>query len=264
MPAASAYKPEQRIFALFVGRSGDGKSVAAASFPRPLFNLDFDMRFGGIAAAIKQGIITDKDMTYQQFPPRNGLALLNKQLDQFAVDVFGGKFPYKTVQTDSLTNLARLCMNVARKETKGQMIGATRMPGPTDYRYESTAVHDYFDFMRTFPSNILVTAHSLDRYGRPEPELDNQGNVINAYEPAEVVGEKLAVRDNLGETVLTYFDNVWKFSRQTDGKHIRFFVEFASDLAKNSFGIMPGKHDITNKNFYNFLMEKVGAVPAAA
>lgn len=252
MPLASQYKPEQRIFALLVGRSGDGKSVAAASFPRPLFNLDFDMRFGGVASAIRQGIILDTDMEYQQFPPRSGIIELNKRLEQFEIERVSRHWKYATVQTDSLTNLARLFLNVSRAEQKGMVVAKHRLSGPGDYKFESSATHDYFDFMRTFPCNILCTAHIVDRYGRPENQPDE-----DRYQPAEIIGEKLVVRDNLGESVLTYFDNVWRFSREQKGNHIEYFVEFATDLAKNSFGIPPGKHNITNKNFYNYLMEVI-------
>jgi hypothetical protein len=32
-------------------------------------------------------------------------------------------------------------------------------------------------------------------------------------------------------------------------------VEFATDIAKNSFGIGVGQHDITGKNFYELLTQ---------
>ncbi|MEK6878919.1 MAG: hypothetical protein AABY22_04890, partial [Nanoarchaeota archaeon] len=50
------------IFALFIGRSKSGKSAAAASFPKPFKELDFDLRANGIKNAIQQGWLSGDDI----------------------------------------------------------------------------------------------------------------------------------------------------------------------------------------------------------
>lgn len=249
MPKASDYIPEQRLFAMFVGRSGDGKSVAAAGFPRPYHQLDFDFRFGGVAAAIKQGLITSEDITYQQFLPRGGWDPVDKHLMQFENDRITGNFKLKTLEVASVGSLARLLVVSSHKLQGGKMMGSLRISGPGDYNMESNGTHQVFDYLRSWPCNIICSAHMVDKYGKLDKSKE--------YSESGVIGEKLAVRDNLGENILTYFDNVFRFSRDLEGNQIKFYVEFATDLAKNTFGIPPGRFDITNKNFYIVFQELV-------
>lgn len=249
MPSASAYKPEQRFFALFIGRSGDGKSLAADSFPRPLLDLDFDFRFRGVVNGARQGIVNLDLMDYHQFNPRGGWGPVEDKLNQFEMTrMSSGTIPYKTITVNSLTSLTRLFVNASHQAQGGRTIGKLRVSGPADFNFEATATHQTFDFFRSWPCNVIATAHIIDKYGKPPKEFDKDGNWTNQYVSSEVIGEKLSIRDNLGENVLSYFDDVYRFSRD-DGK---YYVEFATDIAKNSYGIPPGKHDITNKNFYDF------------
>ena len=95
------------------------------------------------------------------------------------------------------------------------------------------------------PCNVICSAHTIDKYGKVDPS--------DPYSPNEVKGEKLTVRDQLGESVQAYFDNVFRFSRDQGNNKLYYRVEFATDLAKNAFGIGPGQHDITNKNFHSYL-----------
>ncbi len=247
MPNASDYKPDKRFFGLFASRSGDGKSTAAASFPGPVLDLDFDFRFAGIAGAIKNGLYTADGISYEQFNPRGGwepIHNMNLQWDQWRMS---GTFPYKTIIVDSLTSLTRLIVLASHKEQKGKMIGKLRVSGPGDFNFEAAGTHQFFDYLRTMPANIICNAHIIDRYGKPK----NAGE----YAPSEIIGEKLSIRDNLGENVQTYFDNVFRFSREVVNGETKYYVNFATDLAKNSYGIKPGEHDITGKNFYQYFTE---------
>lgn len=250
MPKASDYIPEQRLFAMFVSRSGDGKSTAAANFPKPFHQLDFDFRFGGVAAAIKQGLVTEAEaITYQQFLPRGGWDPVDKHLMQFENDRITGNFKLKTLEVASLGSLARLLTVSSHKLQSGKMMGSLRISGPGDYNMEASGTHQVFDYLRSWPCNVICSAHMVDKYGK----LDK----TKEYSESGIVGEKLAVRDNLGENVLTYFDNVFRFSRDLEGNVIKYYVEFATDLAKNTFGIPPGRVEITGKNFYNVFQELI-------
>lgn len=247
MPKASDYKPETRFIGMFVGDSGCGKSAAAMSFPGPKLDLDFDLRFAGIADMIKQGIINGDDAEYEQFPPVKGLDKLNNLLMQWDMQRKSGTFPYKTISVSSLGALTRVIMNEAHILTKGKMIGKYRISGGGDYNFEAQLTHQTFDYLRMYPCNLICNAHIVPKFGKAPG--------ANEYAQAEVIGEKLAVTGNLGVNVLTYFDNVFRFSREEVNGKMKYYVEFATDLAKNTYGIDPGKHDITGKNFYNYLQE---------
>lgn len=245
MPRAEDYQPDTRIFSLFCGRSGDGKSTAAASFPRPLLDLDFDFRYAGIDGAIKQGIYDNNGIEYQQFNPRGGWDPIEQMTLQWDIYRKSGNFQYKTIIVDSLTSLTRLIVIASHMSQPGKNIGKLRVSGPGDFNFESHGTHQFFDYLRVLPCHILCSAHIIDKYGK----LDKG----NQYSETGIVGEKLSIRDNLGENVLTYFDNVYRFSREVVNGETKYYVDFATDLAKNSHGIKPGKHDITGVHFYNYL-----------
>ncbi len=258
MPEAERYIGDQRIFAMHVGRSGDGKSVAAASYldapgDGTVIDLDFDYRFGGIKSAIDQKIIEGKGIEFEQFNPRKGWDPVDKWLTQaeiYQTDYMRtGKFRYKAVICDSLTSLTRLLVVGSHALQGGRKLGQLRISGPGDFNFEANGTHQFFDFLRTFPCHVICSAHLIDKYGKLKPNEE--------YSEKGVVGEKLSVRDNLGENVLTYFDNVFRFSREVKGNKTFYYVEFATDLAKNSFGIPPGLHDITGKRFYPYLQELI-------
>lgn len=257
MPAGTDYKPDLRVFALFVGRSGDGKSVAADGFPGKILDLDFDYRFRGVANGGRLGLLDLKQIDYEQFNPRGGWDAVDKRLVAIDHARLAGQFNYKTVTINSLTSLARLFVNASHNLQGGRKLGSLRISGPADFNFEATAMHQVFDFLRIWPCNIIATAHVIDRYGKPPKEFDKDGNWINQYEGNVVVGEKLSLRDNLGENVMSYFDDIYRFSREDTGSELKYYVQFAGDIARNSYGIPPGKHDITGKNFYQYLTNLV-------
>lgn len=256
MPSLDSYlakpKSEQKFFGLFVGRSGDGKSVAAASFPRPMMILDFDFRIQGVAGGATNKCYENlTGIDYDQFNARTkaGYEKFDSLLVSWDQQRQSGSFPYKTVVIDSLFSMARVFIAASHALQKGKTIGTLRMSGPGDYGFEVSATHQVFDFLRMLPCHVIASAHIIDKYGKIDKD--------DPYSPNEVKGEKLTVRDQLGESVQAYFDNVFRFSRDVANNKLYYRVEFATDLAKNAYGIGPGTHDITNKNFYNYLQEKI-------
>ncbi len=243
-------KPQENFFGLFVGRSGDGKSVAEASFPRPLLVQDFDFRVDGIIGGISAGCLKDiSGIEYDQYNARDGKGfdLFNSKLEQLEIARKSGNFPFKTVNIDSLYSMCRILIVASHSLQSGKKIGNLRMSGPGDYGFEVSGAHQIFDFLRMLPCNVICSAHIIDKYGK----LDR----TKEYSESGVVGEKLTVRDQLGESILAYFSNVFRFSREVVNNKLRFYVEFSTDLAKNSYGIGAGRYDITNKNFYELFLK---------
>lgn len=255
MPNLSDHKREDRFFGLFIGESGDGKSGQAATYPGPYHEIDCDQRIGGIAGMADKGIVDVKNVSYQQFPRNGGWLPIDKHFTQLLGYRLQArqniiKFPYGTIGLGSITSLARILLNMGREELQAKKVGGLRLSFPGDYKVESSGVHQVIDWLKDMPCNVICTAHIMDRWGKDKAD-------DNDYAPRVVIGEKLNLTDQLSSSIVSEFDDVYKFSRELIGKEIRYFVEFATDLAKNSYGIPPGKHDITNKKFYPFFQELV-------
>ena len=239
-------KKKRYLFALFVGRSGSGKSAAAASWltdksEKKFLEMDFDLRGEGILDYADTGIIDSSRIEIKEFLPQGGWIPIQTYLELLKSQTITGMFPYETMGVGSLTGMTRIYIILSHTLQESRTIGGLRLSGPADYNFEANATHQTFDYLRGFPCNLICTAHIVDKWGKSTGAGD--------YAPASVIGEKLSIRDNLGENVQTYFNNVWRFSKDIINGELKFFVEFSTSLAKNTYGLPPGKFDITNKNF---------------
>ncbi len=129
------------------------------------------------------------------------------------------------------------------------------MAGPEEYGYEATGTYAIMAFMRSLPiPNVIVTAHVVDRYGKP---MGANGKV-DSYAESVVIGQKLSLRDKIGANVPSYFDHIFEFDKREVGDSVKYFVRFRSSLARTSFEKLPdGWIDITGKDFYQYLQEKI-------
>lgn len=262
VPNLEDYKPEKKFFALFAGDSGSGKSCAAASFEEPYHEIDTDGRFGGIVGGTKIGVIRNKKITYQQFKRSGGWEPIDKHLQQMIVyriqsDMNQAAFPYKTIGWGSVGSLCRILGALARKELAGKLVGTLRLPAPGDGKVEHAGVHTVIDTLKDLPCSVIMTAHIIDRWGKPE-----SANKEDAYKPNVVIGEKLNLPDNLSSSIQSEFDDVYVFERKVEDGKEKFYVDFCTSMAKNSMGIPPGKFEWTDKNFidvFNKLKEMVGS-----
>jgi hypothetical protein len=109
------------------------------------------------------------------------------------------------------------------------------------------------DQLDILPCNVIVSAHVIDKWGKPDTG-NPKSDMFAANEP---VGEKINLRDQPGEVLLSLFSNVFRFSRKVVSGQMKYFVNFATDMAKNSFNIPPGEHDITGKQFYPYLQDLI-------
>lgn len=211
MPTCDTLTHEKRFMGLFIGRSGSGKTVAEASFPGPQKLYDFDGRINGILGAPWITQEMRKLIDYSYYPPVTGMnqtpnyVKLNQELD-FLLNQ-KGQFPYKTITMDSLTSfsvaLLRDSIPISRA---GRKVGQMDLPGPGDYGFESKGISDVLAYFRSLPvQNVIVSAHTVERYGKLDPS--------NPYSESVPIGEKLSVRDKVGENSLIYFDHVFKFER---------------------------------------------------
>lgn len=274
MPSASSLTPETNFKALFVGPKHGGKTVAACSWrdaekKKKIKVQDFDGRIRGILGA---PWISKEHIDYDAYPPRiagNDKTVyerVNDDLEFLLTDVQKNKSPYETIVCDSATSFCRNLILDAiplthtakgeggREKLVGKRIGTLEMAGPSDYGFESTGFDAYLSFLRSLPMNVIVTGHLVDKYEKPK---DDEGKT-NPYGENVVTGQKLSLRDKIAANCTIYFDHIFEFTRKMSGGKERFYVEFIGDIACTSFtGLTPGKHDITDKNFYEFVMSKV-------
>jgi len=263
MPKIEDYKPEDKIVALFLSRSKDGKSVAAASFPRPYHQFDFDGRFDGVAGACKPpvgtGFLDSEDISFTRMYTHKGFEPFDDELQNLQMmHVQNGRFKYKTIEIASATSFVQALINSSHKLQKGKMIGRLRMSGPGDFNFEVTGMKQLMDYLYGFPCHIIMSAHIIDKYGKGTIINEDGHSAKDTFGANEVVGEKVNLRDNVGEMLLSCFSNVFRFSREVDRDNaMQYYVEFATDVAGNSFGIPPGRFNITNKPFYPFLQDLI-------
>ena len=257
MPSAADLTPENRFFGLFIGPSGSGKTVAEASFPKPMEILDFDGRIRGLRGA---PWIDRSKIEYSFWPPRElGLVdRLNQKLETMELAGRVGQFLPKTLTLDSLTaetfamviQSLSLTHSLGAKDApkSGKYIGRTPMAGPEDYGFEATNTYSILSYLRSISiPNIIVSAHVVDRYGKLDP--------ADKYSESVVIGEKLSIRDKIGENVQIYFDHVFRFWKEDYGDTEKFFVRFRGGLARTSYSELPGGAvDITGKSLYEVMM----------
>ena len=250
---------ETRLFALFIGRSSSGKTVAAASMPKPLEEIDCDLRANGIVNAIQQGWLSAEGINITQFDPFKGYLPLEKHLNVMYTMALSRQLQVKSIDIGSGTSLNRL-LNLSTLNLPANTPGighlnlaGLAMTGPADYKFESQAFHKIIDFLRVLPCNVTMSAHIVDKYGKAlgAKEMD----------PQVIIGEKLTLGTaNLAENILAMFNDVYKFTKKMENGEDRYYVEFCTEIARNSFGIPPGEFDITKKNFWEYFQNLIQSI----
>lgn len=259
MPKLEDLVPEQRFVGLFVGPSGSGKTCAEISFRisgnnNPIEVIDFDGRIGGALGATWITKDHKSLITYNYYPPRDKSFIdkINQKLEAILIAGNVGQVVPQTLILDSLTSETFAALSFSMPLThkageKGKFIGPVQMAGPEDYGVESTVTYSILSFLRSVRvNNIIVSAHVVPTYSKLDPN--------DPYSPSVESGEKLSLRDKISANVGIYFDHVFRFDKRMIGDKEHFYVRFRGDLARTSYPWLPeGEHDITGKNFYEFM-----------
>jgi len=264
MPRGSDYSPETRFIGAFVSESGSGKSAAAASGPKPYHQIDFDGRFDGVWGAFKEngGWLEGFDkVSFDRYYPTAGVDPLIKWLRQAKQQVATMSFPYSKglIELASMTKLIAALRQQGYDNLGGHIkAGELMLPGVSDYKLEVNGINQIYEDLLALKCHLVFSCHIIPKWGRPKPVFNSQGVITNQYAPNEVIGEKMLMRDEIGEAFKSGFSNIFKFERDVINNKLTFFVEFANaDYAKNAFGIPPGKFDITNKPFWDYFQDLI-------
>lgn len=248
---AADIKPDSRFFGLIVGESSTGKDCAIASFPKPMLILDSDLRKGIIAARKWIPDEEFKQIHIEPFNPSKGFADYDKKLMELESQFRTNSCPFKTIVLNSITSLDRIIMTdaleyqggnvVGPKDAQGRLLGkGVRLSGPADYKYQKAAFLAIFDYLRSFPTNVVIVGHTVPRY---EETGDGQ------YSQRVQVGTRLSLTERLANDLLIYFDEAYEFSKSSDGRS--YYVQFRTSIARTCWDSLPyEKLNITGKNFY--------------
>lgn len=204
MPKINDPSKKKDFMALFIGRPGHGKSVAAASFveahkEKSIYIADLDGRVESVRQSFggKYGNQIDYD-TYSV----KDFTKLNKKLDDLVLNC-----PYNAVIFDGYTSLADMLMQYSMdlrgKEytnTQGNR-GIIDIADLQDYKAESNGLMSFMMKLRaiTCPYKI-VTAHVL---------VTQYFNTITQKET--VIKSILTAGKKVTDKVPAYFDEIWEF-----------------------------------------------------
>jgi len=245
---------DERIFALFKGDPGSGKSIAAASFPEPYF-MDIDAR---LKSVVNYWRPRGREFEYDRFTTP---LKLNQKLEEFQAHC-----PYKTIIVDGLTTLSRSIFQVAKSmrgvslegektKTKVRLSAGMELKQIDDYQGEVEWIQTILNNLKVISLshniNVIMTAHIITVESSPDIKTGNTSisrNILTA-------GKKAAAE------VPVDFDEAWHFDVQPsyDGGGPRYTVITKNtgwDWAKTAMNI-PIRIDFTNDSLYDKVMESV-------
>lgn len=239
---------------LFAGKSGSGKSGAAASFAEqgPIEIMDVNMRARGILGCQYLSHLFDKINIWRpNFKSKDLYDDIAKRIENHKAKSLNGKLEFDTLILEEVTVLIDLMLRSSIRlrggETTGHKIrGRHEFNTPDDHNYAASIMREmFYEYLLPLRCNIIVTAWIVDEYA-PDP--------ASPYLPQIVSGQKLNTTPKQSQSIPGMFDEVWLFEKEElPGKKIRHKVYFQSALAKTSIPALAAKGslDITGKNFYN-------------
>ena len=253
MPKSSKEAQEEKgLLAIFKGNSGEGKSVAALSFPNA-YVFDFDRKM----PSISNKHFPDKEVFFDTFEN-----IFDIQDTIFAL---GKDCPYETLIVDSITGLVNICVDsvgMVKNETVGDILRRTtkantiEMMGIDYYSAEDRFCTFFIDYLKKLwarggnPKHVIIIAHVVEVESSP----DLKTKIVTRTRSIVSKGKKFPA------WLPTGFDNVYIFGHQLPDlgdldqsvKRIMKTEAFGEDSAKCSFPF-PEAINFTNDSLYEKL-----------
>jgi hypothetical protein len=245
------------LLAIFKGESGEGKSVAALSFPNN-YTFDLDGKMPSIAKKHFPGVKCDWDIFSNIF-----------ELDRQVQD-FYNYCPYETLICDSVTGLVNLTMSsvgevkgesvpdlLQKFTTNNKGVKTIEMMGIDYYSAEDRFCSYFVDRLKTLwarpgnPRHVIFTAHVVTVDSSP----DLKTKVVTRTRGIVAKGKKFPA------WLPTGFDNVYIFGHSLADlgdidqsiKRIVKTQAFGEDSAKCSYNF-PEEIQFTNGSLYKQLV----------
>jgi len=184
-----------RLFALFKGDPGTGKSIQAGSFPGPIYWFDCDNRMRPVKLFHGQ---TRTDIEFDTYH-RNYPKFVQK------LEYLLNKNSYQTIVIDSLTALTDMIIlqsirSAGQEDRYKNVIGGVQIASIEDYNMESGALTQVMDAIRGLKSNVILTAHVIET-----SERDLKSKKVTVSRSLLTGGKKVAAK------IPGYFDEAYHF-----------------------------------------------------
>jgi hypothetical protein len=244
-----------RIMALFISDNGNGKTVAAGSFPGPIKFFDFDGRM----QPLKLFYPNRKDITYDLvgmeavrpgpgYPGCIGFMDFAKEFEDLQ-----DRCPWETVVVDSITALTATAvgfqLGIKSKEGKGKKLtSGIQVPSWDEFNGETSVVQQILDVSKVLPCNVIFTAHPVDK------SIDVGGGTLKKARSIAAYGTKTP------SLVPIYFNEIYQFGVEPPNAPNEPAQRFiltqptGKDMAKTALPLPP-RIDITNKPLYPLLQK---------
>lgn len=231
---AKDYEAEQFWKVFIMGDVGTGKSVFAATFPRPMYVFNFDSRI--------QTYLEDKpdELTYSDYGVTGkDWAAFETELRIVAKEAEEGK--YKTIVADSTSTMNALALARSMQiDPKRSAIGGAIWN--VHFQMRKDLVESKLNAIRLLPANIVLAGHLQAVY-------DSEGNLIN-FEPLLGGQAKISVPANFDEIFITMVKTV-----KGKPKYIARTAPKGMYAARSTFSGVKGRLPLEIPNNYNELLK---------
>lgn len=239
--------------ALFISDNGNGKTVAAASFPGPIKFFDFDGRMKPVKKFYPNRTDIDYDIVGMEetrpgpnWPGSLGLMDFCKVYEDLQ-----DYCPWNTIVVDSLTAMTAtiVAFQLGIKGTQGKgkkLSSGIQVPSWDEFNGETSVVQQVLDISKVLPCNVIFTAHPVDK------SVDMGGGTLKKARSIAAYGTKTP------SLVPIYFDEIYQFGIEPpngpDEPAQRFILTQPTgrDIAKTALPLPP-RINITNKPLYPLL-----------
>ncbi len=186
--------PTDGLMIQFIGKPGSGKSIAAASFPKPMYIFDLESRLQPLKTFYSKEELSliDYDTYFA-----GDLERFIKKLESFQRDC-----PYKTISIDGLTPLADMHLQYGislRGNPKNKSIIQTNEIA--DYNVETRGILHIIAVLRELPKvNRILISHLLE------------SEAFNIVTNQNTITQKTMTGGNkVSAKIPAFFNEVWNF-----------------------------------------------------
>ncbi len=230
---------------LLVADNGAGKSTVAGSFYKagPTRFHDFDGRMLPVKRAYPEA-----DINYDTFDASN----FRKYFDE--LEALQDKCPWKVLVTDSVTSASTSCVLHQLKTTGKFKSGQEKLPATSwdEVNRETVWFTEMLEasckvIWKKFNTHIIWIAHPIPKTTIEDGEVKRHLSIV-AY------GNKVP------GLIPGYFNEIYNIQLEKVGvdtyKRVLYTVDKNGMPGKTALGL-PARIDITNKNFYDELMQLI-------
>jgi len=269
MPSLSDLNPGDPTTTLLKGPTGYGKTIAACSYPEPIYVFDFDSRVDSIQSFYrgerKREIYFD---TYGAFNLFRYLDELNEILATGTIRIDGRTIrPNTVVVGDSVTALSIAAVDyqlnevrsMAKKDKKigKKTQGGIIIPDWDEYKGETAVFSEVLGIVKALPKrhgiHSIMTAHPIKGTSVGK---DASGKVSVSIKTSPIVSIGLKA----GELVPTAFNEVYHFAflpslnAGQKGRRLVYTEGTGDEMAKTTM-LLPVVFEWTNAMFYDTILE---------